>query len=195
MKKVLIAVLLVVATMGICAQDKWYFSILPGYQFSTGDADSCFVASLDGGYFFTENYGLHFAYMYNEGKFKFDYAPYGEFKFEKNYNLIEIGPEFRTKAGEKGEIYGQLNVGYTFGSTGINENYVVTVGGTTYLVNVTGELKNDWALGAAFGYRYFFNKQVGLDLQATYHYLNGLKEGDFDAKNSWDARIGVTWRF
>ncbi len=195
MKKLLVAVLLVVATLGICAQEKWSVSVLPGYQFSTGDADSGFVASLDGVYYFSENYGLHFAYMYNEGKFKYTYAPYGEFKFKKNYNLIEVGPEFKTTAGQKGEIYGQINLGYTFGSTSIDENYIVTVGGTPYAVHVTGELKNDWALGATFGYRYFFNKQVGIAMQATYHYMNGLKEGDFDAKNSWDARIGVTWKF
>jgi len=186
---------LVVATLGICAQDKWYFSVLPGYQFSTGDADSGLVASLDGGYFFTENVGLHFAYMYNEGKFKVNVAPFGDLKFTKSYSLLEFGPEFRTKAGEKGEIYGQFNLGYTFGSTGINENYIITYGGNTYLVNVTGDLSNDWALGGTFGYRYFFNKKVGLDMQATYHYMNGLKQEGFDAKNSWDARIGVTWKF
>ncbi|OYV99673.1 MAG: hypothetical protein B7X11_05170, partial [Acidobacteria bacterium 37-65-4] len=179
MKKILVAVVLVLGTMGIFAQaGTQYVAIMPGYQFSTGSytyndgmfqtkakGEGNFMFSVDYGYFFTENVGLHAAYLYDKGDYKANlYIPAlnwstGNYKFSRQVNLFEIGPEFATQAGTNGQFYGQLNLGYTFGSGDTKFYY----NGHRYnLGNVGG---NDWAFGGALGYRYYFNNSVGLGVQ------------------------------
>ncbi len=193
MKKALIGVLLLLATVGLCAQEKWSFSLLPGYQFSNGDSRAGFVGSLDGAYYFTDRVGLHFAYMYNEGKFRMNVPTAGNFDFKHDYSLVEVGPEFVGKAGQKGQIYGQINAGYTFGSTSV----------TAYGMTVNNVMGNDWTFGLAFGYRYFFYTNVAFAVQGAYHHINGWSDSgwagpyrfSFDGTNSWDARVGFHWKF
>jgi len=210
MKKALLGLLLVMASMGIMAQaHTWYVAILPGYQFSTGNyqynySDGPFVAktngsgennfcmSLDGGYYFTKAVGLHFAYYYNEGNYSqnvhfsypgvFDY--YDHFKLKRNVNLFEIGPEFAHTWNACHQIYGQINVGYTFG------------GGTTWAYyqghryNAGNLGENDWVYGAAFGYRFWFSDNAAFCVQGAYHHV-----ANWDINDIWDARVGVAFKF
>jgi hypothetical protein len=204
MKKILVAMVLVLGTFGIFAQaGTQYFAIMPGYQFSTGSytyndgafqtkaqGQGNFVFSLDYGYFFTENVGMHVAYMYDKGDYKaqLTYLPLnwgtGDYKFNRTVNIFEIGPEFATQAGTNGQWYGQINVGYTFGS-GDTTFYL---NGTKYDLGNAGS--NDWTLGGAFGYRYYFNNSVGIGAQIAYHHING-----WDVNDMWDSRLGVWFKF
>ena len=120
MKRIVIAALLILGSVGVFAQaGTWYFSILPGYQIGSSgqsyndywfhykyDAKNNFQGSLDGGYYFTDNIGLHFAYVYNPGKAKVKVwdntgwatgvpgAYIGQFGVDRQVNILQIGPEF-----------------------------------------------------------------------------------------------------
>ena len=59
MKKLIVGVVFVLASVGLFAQSSNYFSILPGYQFHGQYMNSSFVGSLDAGYFYSDNVGLH----------------------------------------------------------------------------------------------------------------------------------------
>jgi hypothetical protein len=152
-----------------------YFDVLPGYQFSSSKVDGGFVASLDGGYFFSDNWGLHMGLQYNEGKFDFGkkgsekdwwFDKFDEGKGKDSFYIFEIGPELAAKAG-KGQVYWQIvNVGHTFGAN-----------------------NNEWSWGTAAGYRYPINENWGLDVQAAYHRVNSWDT------NHWDIRTGVVFKF
>ncbi|MEJ2367756.1 MAG: outer membrane beta-barrel protein [Acidobacteriota bacterium] len=186
----LVALVALFAFVGIQAQDSpWQVSILPGYQFSSSEVDSGFVMSLDGTYFWQENFGLHAAWLYNEGKFKLGVPPYGDVKFSKSFSILEVGPEWDWRAGADGKIYLQLNVGHTFGAGSFSEIQTVKVGNSLYIVNVQGSLDNEWTYGAAFGYRYHFNQKTAMVVQGAYHRIN-----NWDTDH-WDIRVGVAFRF
>lgn len=102
-----------------------YLSILPGYQFSSGDVDDSFVMSLDGGYFFDDNWALHLGLMYNEGKFNFG---------KDSFYVFELGPELASEMGN-GKMYWQIiNIGHTMGLSS-NEWTYGTALGYRYHVN------------------------------------------------------------
>lgn len=209
MKKILIAALLVLGSLGVFAQaGTQYFAILPGYQFSTGNyeysqdfiygghlyqyrvngsGENNFVGSLDYGYFFTENIGIHAAYVYNAGQFQanFHIGPfYDNVKFDKSVNWIEVGPEFVGTVGQNGQIYGQINLGYTFGNSSPTAH-------TAYGDYSLGDFGTQtFIYGGAFGYRYYFNNSVGIAVQGTYHHMSSYPISDM-----WDARVGVTFKF
>lgn len=186
MRKWFLAALLLVATTGVFAQaDTWYFSVMPGYQFSSGEVDGGYVFSLDGGYYFTDNVALHAGFIFNEGNFSVDVYPYGEASFDDQFNMLVVGPEFATKAGANGQVYFQVDLGYAFG---LNMDDIHVVGMTVPLTGVS--VDDAFCYGAAIGYRHFFNEKVALNLQGTYHRVTG----DWDT-NHLDARIGVAWRF
>jgi len=201
MRKWWMGALLVLGSLGAFAQAQTgYFDILPGYQFRTGSYDiqeglfrveghgkNNWVASLDGGWFFTDHVGIHVGYLYNPGKYKmeffYDGSPVGDQNLSRKVHLLEVGPEFiwgsRTNQG-----YAQLNLGHTFGSGETNWYY----GGNTYdLGNLGG---NAWAYGAALGYRHYFNDTVGLAIQGAYHHIQ-----KWEISDAWDARIGIAIRF
>ncbi len=143
MKKLIVAAIMVLASFGIFAQaGSQYFAILPGYSFSTGNYQEStnfiygnqwyefrvngsmsnnFVGSMDYGYFFTENVGIHAGYVYNAGQFHANVhvGPYyfGDYKFDRSINIFEIGPEFAGPVGTNGQLFFQVNVGYTFGNS------------------------------------------------------------------------------
>jgi len=186
MKKGLILGLALLFSMGLFAQSS-SFSIMPGYQFSSGEAEDGFVVGADYVYYFTDGIGLHIGYTYNEGNFEYDgYIPYFghyTFEFDNDFNIIEVGPEFVGDLGSGGQIYGQLNAGMTFGGSDFHV-YI------PYYGNYHADWDNEWTLGAALGYRYFFNDSVGIALQGTYHYID-----NWEADNFWDARVGITFKF
>jgi hypothetical protein len=210
MKKVLIAAVMVLGSLGVFAQaGTQYFAILPGWQWSTGNyeyseefiynnhwyqfrvngaGENNFVGSLDYGYFFTDNVGIHAAYTYNAGKYHANVhlGPYyfGDYNFDVNLNWIELGPEFVGAVGQNGQIYGQINLGYTFGNSTPN----IHIMNGSYPLGDFGS--NGFVYGGAFGYRYYFNNSVGIATQLTYHHFV-----DFPISDLWDARVGVTFKF
>jgi len=151
-----------------------YFAVLPGYQFSSGETESCFVGSLDGGYFYNDNWGLHVGLNYNSGEFNLHdlgfghkHYPYSwmDDVYKDSFYIFEIGPELAGNVGP-GQLYGQFNLGHTFGA----EN-------------------NEWTYGLACGYRFPINDRVGINVQGTYHRVN-----DWDTDHL-DLRLGVIFRF
>jgi len=210
MKKLIVAAIMVLASFGIFAQaGSQYFAILPGYSFSTGNYQEAtnfiygghlyefrvngsmsnnFVGSLDYGYFFTENLGMHVGYVYNAGQFHANVhvGPYyfGDYKFDRSINLFEVGPEFVGPVGTNGQLFFQVNLGYTFGNSTPNIH-------TPYGDYPLGDFgTQSFAYGGAFGYRYYFNNSVGIAMQGTYHHYQ-----HFPISDNWDARVGVTFKF
>lgn len=173
-KSLLVMVLFVFCSFAAMAQaGTGYFSILPGYQFSSDEVDDSFVFSLDGGYFFNENWGLHLGLMYNEGKFDFGKVlhptvppTWVDLSFKDSFYIFEIGPELAAEMG-KGQLYWQIiNVGHTFGAD-----------------------SNEWTYGTALGYRFKINDKWSFNLQGAYHRVD-----DWDT-NHWDLRLGFTYKF
>lgn len=200
MKKTMVAVLLLLGSVGIFAQaGTWYFSILPGYTFSSTAEDysgypyyhisvktkNNFVGSLDAGYFFNDNIALHFGYMYSPGDYKARLNIAGvftqEYEIDRELNVLYIGPEFAWGSKEN-QGYVQLNLGYTFGSP---SSYIDFYG---YRYNM-GDIDNELTYGLAAGYRHYWGN-VALNLQTTWTHVN-----DWDVNNFWDLRCGVAWRF
>ena len=169
MKKLLIAALLLVGSFAVFAQAHTaYFSILPGYQFSSQNLDNGFTGSLDAGYLFTDNVGIHFGVIFDRGGFHYPnyFNGYMPFELKHNFEIAEIGLEIMGDTHGHNQFYGQLNGGYTMSLQ-----------------------PNEATIGAAFGYKYFFNKTVALNVQGAYHYVNHWKI------DIWDARVGVCFRF
>ncbi|HTQ79623.1 MAG TPA: hypothetical protein VMM92_06480, partial [Thermoanaerobaculia bacterium] len=209
-KKLILGSLFLMLGLGVFAQaGTGYFDILVGGQFSTGNYQysnyfvynnalyqwrvngsgrNNFLGSLDGGYFFTENIGLHFAYLYDAGKFQANFHAgslyAGSYNFNKDINIGEIGPEFAWKGGGNSQSFLQLNVGYTFGNSTPNVN---TVYGSMPLGNFG---KQTFVYGAALGYRYYFSQMTGMTIQTAYHHFQ-----DYAISDIWDVRVGVSFRF
>lgn len=170
MKKLLIAAVLLLGSLAVCAQAKTgYLSILPGWQFDQNEGlDSGFVVSLDGGYRFTDNVGIHVGFLVDRGgwRYPYEYKTYGPFEYKMNFEIVELGFEIHGDMHGNSQFYGQLNLGSTLNMIDDKLTY-----------------------GAAFGYKYFFNKTVGLNVQGTYHYVEDYKI------HLWDGRIGITFNF
>lgn len=203
MKRIVIAALLILGSVGIFAQaGTWYFAILPGYQFGSSgenynggwyqvkvEGKDNFMGSLDGGYFFNDTVGLHFAYVYNPGNAKIKVYDYyygsgyvGEYGVDRSVNMLQIGPEFIWGTKEN-QGFAQINVGWTFGSGDVHLNYY----GTRYdMGNVGG---NDFTYGVALGYRHYWGN-TGITMQAAWNHMDTWAVND-----PVDVRVGVTWRF
>jgi hypothetical protein len=203
MKRILIAALLILGTVGVFAQaGTWYFSILPGYQFSSTsenvsggwyqvkvEGKDNFCASLDGGYFFNDVVGLHFAYVYNPGDGQIKLYDYyygtgyiGKYGFDRAVNILQIGPEF-VWGSKENQGYAQVNVGWTFGSGDTHINFY----GHRYdLGNIGG---NDFTYGVALGYRHFWGN-TGISMQVAWNHID-----NFTVNDPVDLRVGITWKF
>jgi len=168
-KKLLIAALLLLGSLAIFAQaDATYFSILPGYQFSAQHLDNGFTGSIDAGYMFSDNVGIHVGLIFDRGGY---YYPFWwgynkSYQLKHNFEIAEVGLEIAGDMHGHNQFYGQLNGGYTLSLQ-----------------------ENEATIGAAFGYKYFFNKSVALNVQGAYHYVNHWKI------DIWDTRVGVSFRF
>jgi hypothetical protein len=205
MKRILIAALLILGTVGIFAQaGTWYFAILPGYSFNSSgsyynagwyaakaEGKDNFVGSLDGAYFFNDTVGLHFAYLYNPGNAKlklYDYTNYGgsgyvgEFGFDRNINVLQIGPEF-VWGSKENQGYAQINLGWTFGSG----NTDVNIYGHHYDLGNVGS--NDFTYGVALGYRHYWGN-TGIAMQAAWNHVDQWAIND-----PIDVRVGIIWKF
>ncbi len=202
MKKWLVGTVLVLASLGLFAQAKTgYVDLLAGYQFGADSQNFSnpplsghittkdkWLASFDGGWYFTDRVGLHAGLIYLPTDFKINAAyagvPIGEHEISRHSQVFEVGPEFVWKAGQKGQIYGQLNLGYAFGSGDDGINY----GGTTYKVGGIGDDK--FIGGLAVGYRHYFTDAWGWVIQGAYHRVSG-----WPTNNIWDVRTGIAYRF
>jgi outer membrane protein OmpA-like peptidoglycan-associated protein len=202
MKKWLVIIVLVLGSLGLFAQAKTgYVDLLAGYQFAS-DSDSFsnpplsghmtlkdkWLASFDFGWYFTDRVGIHAGLIYMPTDFKLNAAyngvPIGEFEISRHSQVFEVGPEFVWKAGQKGQLYTQLNFGYAFGSGDDGLNY----GGTMYKTGNIGEDK--FMGGVALGYRHYFTDAWGWVVQGAYHRISS-----WPSNNIWDVRTGFAYRF
>ncbi len=206
MRAICIVSIALIASLGLYAQSpSFYLDVLPGCQLNSSTAvvnssdrggDSCtysttsgrgFVGSVDGAYFFTDHVALHAGYFHGAIKRNSGEAV-GPFllnidSIDGHFNLFEIGPEFDARLSEHLLIYGQINVGHTFGGS---QTLRSSSWGPIYL----GPDSQEWTVGAALGIRWFPGTHWGLAGQLGYHRINHRQFNDY-----WDARLGVVCRF
>jgi hypothetical protein len=193
MRKLWIIVTLGMAlSLAVTAQTApWRFSVMPGYPFSSSSSGqpqdfevareltmkSGWTAGLDSTYLFHSNFGLHVGLSYVQGQFKvrtlvshFPPPFWTGWEFDQSFGIGEVGAEGVAHLSARGELYGQINVGSTFG-----------------LNNDAGS--DGLAYGVALGYRHFFGEHAGIAAQVTYHRLDECK------LDLTDVRVGVTLKF
>lgn len=185
---VLVAALLMMCGTAVMSQSHTgYVAFLPGYQFSVAggktnySVDNGFVGSVDAGYYFTDNFGLHVGSFYNDWKIKNQFGGwYWGWPRSGSFYVFELGPEFVFSPAENTFVYGQINVGVA----SEREQY----GGRSH--------STQFACGAAIGLRYTFNHRVGITGQVAYHRINKWSPVYHDSPAFfWDARLGIVIRF
>lgn len=205
MKKIILGIILIMGALEALAQSNTgYVAILLGYQFTSGSHSQnqaftplaanlaqkdSWLASLDFGWYFTDHVGLHAGYIYLPNKYELHLwngpGNLGTYKLTHNTNVLEIGPEFVWNTqSEKGQVYAQLNLGYSFGSSDATFNY----GGNKHALREIGGGENPY--GAALGYRYYFSDVVGWAIQGAFHHTS-----EWPSQNVWDVRTGLSFRF
>lgn len=221
MKRLLILLLTIFGVTFIMAQEKtFYIAILPGYQIASGNtkgsisftngelyiyqhnsirAQSGFVGTLDLGYYFTDNFGVHLDITYNNGNYEHDIIyiesafAYNKYKMKNRYSdpfyILEIGPALARNIGDKGKIYFQISFGYRLGNDGVDNNL------NTFGFDVKKMQPLKWVYGGAMGYRYYFNEKVGINLQLTYHNMTYHTKNNNDNGYLLDNLIGIAFRF
>ena len=147
-----------------------------------------FIGSIEGGFAFDKNLGLHFAYFGESEHFTDEYAFNGSVYSAANgnvpVNIIELGPEFSWWPSDNNQIFAQINVGHTLSSHSASYSYNYGI------VGVYRIRDDNWAYGLAVGYRGYINKLVGLCVQATYHHVN-----DWPTPSIWAVQLGMAFRF
>ncbi|MEJ2367354.1 MAG: hypothetical protein P8Z49_03135 [Acidobacteriota bacterium] len=202
MKRLLFAAVFCILGLGLSAQSQgWgYAAIQPGYQFSSGDVNSSFLGSADFGFFPIENFGIHLGFLHYKGDFSFFYGPYGDFQFSKGFTVVELGPEYDFFVGSSGKsrLYIQLNAGYITGSDTVTSDTLV-YNGAGYVTDV--RLRSRWTWGFTFGYRHFWNRNAGFQMQASFHAQSyydtyGWYYDPYALNTDFaDARMGLVFRF
>jgi hypothetical protein len=150
-----------------------------------------FIGSVEGGFPMTRYVGVHFAFLGTSQDFTLTQfyvgQPYGGGKGTAPVNILEVGPEFTWCPTKNQELFAQLNLGHTVGS----ESVTTTFEWPWYSYQRTEHLRdNEWVLGLAIGYRWYFSKAVGLSVQVTCHRVSG-----WDFSPIWAAQAGVVFRF
>ena len=203
MKRIVVGVgLMCLAAVALAQANTGYVAILPGYQFTAGNKDYGFapltanlsqkdkwLASLDFGWYLTDHFGLHAGYIYMPNDFDLHLwngaTDLGRSTLTHNSNVLEVGPEFVWQTADRsGQLYTQLNVGRALGGGNVYVNY----GGASHSIKPASDPQ--WSLGAALGYRYFFNDVVGWAIQGAYHHVN-----NWPSNSLFDVRTGLTFRF
>jgi hypothetical protein len=202
MKKFLVVLfLLALSTFVLAQESKWTVSILsggtinsnaivehpydwyPSYSLERKIKESP-ISSIDLNLSVTERYGFHFSYLYyplnsvviepwngwSEWKEK-------QWKYKSYVSMWEAGPEWDFNVLKRWSVYLQLNTGRCLidNANKYDRNF---------------RFNGSWMLGAAVGVRYFFTPNIGISAQAAYHYID-----EWDFRNLWDARAGVSFRF
>jgi hypothetical protein len=150
-----------------------------------------FIGSVEGGFPMTRYVGVHFAYLGTSQDFTLRQylagRPNGTGSGSAPVNILEVGPEFTWCPTQNQELYAQFNLGHTVGS----ESVTTTFEWPWYSYQRTEHLRdNAWTVGLALGYRWYFSKALGLNLQATYHHIRG-----WDFSPIWAAQAGIVFRF
>lgn len=208
MKKSLLIGLAATVTMCAAAQTpipRPYLSLMVGSTLSTPsdreipypwivrerEVKTGFIGSVEGGFPMTRYVGVHFAYLGTSQDFDLTqlYAgdTYGGGHGTAPVNILEVGPEFTWCPTANQELFAQLNLGHTVGS----ESVTTTFEWPWYSYQRTEHLRdNEWVLGLALGYRWYFSKAVGLSVQVTCHRVSG-----WEFSPIWAAQAGVAFRF
>lgn len=205
MKRYFLFPILLCLSVAFFAQEpKWTISVLPGYQlnaptdrdndlwsenFVATESKKALVASADVGYKITDHFALHFSYVCNKSKYdKYFHEVYrnlvwGPRRYTNNVKILEIGPEWQFKIWEKGELYMQVNIGWTFSN--VRDNW------SRYAEYYGSKNRPDtWTVGTTLGLRYFFTDNFGLATQVSCHYFHNWWYSPI-----WDARAGLVFRF
>jgi opacity protein-like surface antigen len=167
------------AAMAQAPSQPWTYQLSAGYNTNTGWMKSGWNASTGIGYSFNDSFKLNFDVGYFEGKVK-------DIDIKDHIWTFMVAPEYVYKISDSDQVYALIGAGvarrdskdYTFYST---------LPPTP--VHLASESK--FAAEAGVGYRHYFNKSVGLQLQATYTHM-AFKDKSL---NPVDGRVGLVVRF
>jgi len=160
MKKLIIAasisVLASIAAMAQAPATPWTWQLQTGYSTSTKSMDSGWNGATSVGYQFTDAFKLNFDLGYFQGKIK-------ETNLQNHIWTFMVAPTYVYHASANDQVYG-------FVGAGLAER-----GSKTYIDSASSEVhlpsESKFAAEAGIGYNHFFNKSVGINLQATYTYM------------------------
>lgn len=179
MKKVaLIALVFGLASAGVFAatpSTPWTWQLQAGYSGSSKWMDSGWMTGTGVGYQFTDNFKLNFDLNYYEGKIK-------DSGQKDHIWAFYAAPQYTYHLSDNDQVYGFVGVGVA------DRQSKTYDAGTLGRIHVPGESKFAWEGG--FGYNHFFNKNLGLNLQATYSRMNFT-----DRVSPVDGRVGIVVRF
>jgi outer membrane protein W len=182
MKKVLIALSLALA-LGTAAwaqtpDTPWTWQLQAGYNNSTKWLDSGWNGSTGVGYAFNNNFKLNFDVGYFQGKIKHS-------DIKSHIWTFMLAPEYVTSVTDNDQFYGFVGVGVARNDS---KDYSTGLPAPLDTVKLPGQSK--FAAEAGIGYRHFFNKNVGMSVQATYTHMAFKEKLD-----PVDARVGLVVRF
>jgi hypothetical protein len=200
-KLVVILFVLALSTFMPAQEPKWTVSILSG---GTMNSDALVehpydwypsyslerrikkspISSIDVNLNVTERYGFHFSYLYYplnkvniERWHGWSEWEENQWKYKSYVSMWEAGPEWDFNVSKRCSVYLQLNTGRCLIDNRSKYDRDFRFNGS-------------WMLGTAIGVRYFFTPNIGISVQAAYHYID-----EWNFRNLWDARAGVSFRF
>ncbi len=184
MKKVLlIAAFLTFGSLPFFAQapsNPWFWDLNAGYNNSNKWMDGGWNYSTRLGYAFTDNFKLNFDMGYLEGKVK-------DSSVKDHIWTFMLAPEYATSLTDSDQVYGFIGAGFAR-----RDSFSYTLNAFPSPGRFAFGSETKWAAEAGVGYRHFFTKNVGINLQATYTHMGF---NDVEKINTVDGRIGLAVRF
>lgn len=169
---------LLLASTAIVAQTNstpWDFQFQTGYNTSSKWLDSGWLSSAGLSYSFNNDWALRGDLAYYEGKVKD--------RGEKDHVwTLMFAPQYTYKLNEANDLYFFAGLGVA------KRDSLNFMFDPSTPVSIGSETK--WAGEAGFGYRHFFNKNIGMSLQATYNHF-----AFSDKIDNGDVRVGIVARF
>ncbi len=173
---------LLVGSLAVMAQTPatpWTWQLSAGYNTSTGWMKSGWNGSTGFGYMFNDNFKLNVDLGYFEGKVK-------DTSIKDHVWTLMVAPEYVYKISDSDQVYALIGAGVARRDSK-DYTFYTTLPPTP--VHLASESK--FAAEAGIGYRHFFSKNVGLQLQATYTHM-AFKDQKL---NPVDGRVGLVVRF
>ncbi len=189
MFKKTVAALVLAAAAGMSAwaqapASPWSWDLQAGYNNSSKWLDSGWNYSTALGYTFNDHFKFNFDLGYLEGKVK-------DTDFKDHIWTFQLEPEYVYSFDDTNQFYAKVGVGVAKRDS---YDYLTWVGNSAMTsgswVNSHSPSESKFAASAALGYRHFFNKNVGLSLQATYTHMSFQEKVD-----PVDGRVGLVVRF
>ena len=177
-KMAVTAFVLMVAATAVMAQSNstpWTFQFQAGYNTSSKWMDSGWLTSAGLAYDFGNQWALRTDLAYFEGKVK-------DVGAKDHLWTLMVAPQYTYQLNESNDLYFFAGLGVAKRdslSFMLDPATPVSIGSET-----------QWAGQAGFGYRHFFNKNIGLSLQATYNHFAFA-----DKIDNGDVRLGIVAKF